>query len=179
MGLKHAIADRGDDLYETPECATWALCDNVRFPNTVWEPACGRGAIARVLESRGLHVRATDLRDYGYGQGGVDFLMEREPFNGAIVTNPPFKLANEFVAHALLLCPQVFMLLRLSFLESERRRSILESGRLRCVYVFRNRLPMMHRDGWSGPVATSSTAYAWFEWGEMSDKPPAIQRISW
>ena len=32
--------------------------------------------------------------------------------------NPPFKLASEFVAHALDLSPKVIMLLRLAFLKS-------------------------------------------------------------
>ena len=52
-------------------------------------------------------------------------------------------------AHALSLCPRVAMLLRLSFLESTRRNAILDDGQLARVHVFRNRLPNMHRDGWT------------------------------
>jgi hypothetical protein len=56
------------------------------------------------------------------------------------------------------------MLLRLAFLESERRSAILESGWLTRVHVFRKRLPMMHRVGWNGPRASSALAFAWFCW---------------
>ena len=70
---------------------------------------------------------------------GWDFLLERQLPIGveAIVTNPPFKLAAAFVAHALDLCPKVVMLLRLAFLESERRTPILDGGKLARVHVFR------------------------------------------
>jgi len=56
------------------------------------------------------------------------------------------------------------MLLRLAFLESERRSSILENCGLARVHVFRKRLPMMHRHGWQGPRASSSIPFAWFVW---------------
>jgi hypothetical protein len=46
-----------------------------------------------------------------------------------ICTNPPFRLAEEFVEHALRLCPLVVMLLRLAFLESERRCHMVMAGR--------------------------------------------------
>ena len=84
--------------------------------------------------------------------------MERlPPFPvGAVVTNPPFKIGDEFVSHALALgVPKVVMLLRLQFIESERRSAILDDGSLARLHVFSNRLPMMHRAGWEGPKATS------------------------
>ena len=107
--------------------------------------------------------------------------MERRARNrvGAIVTNPPFKLAGEFVTHALELCPRVVMLLRLAFMESERCTPILDSGHLARVYVFRNRLPMMHRHGWAGNKTTSTTAYAWFVWDREHSGPTELRRLSW
>jgi hypothetical protein len=105
-----------------------------------------------VLRSHGHVVYATDLIDYSSPDQditGWDFLLQRQLPIGvqAIVTNPPFKLANQFVAHAIELCPKVIMLARLAFLESERRTPILEGGKLARVHVFRRRLPMMHRHG--------------------------------
>src|SRR5262249_34104609 len=144
------LAVRRDDLYETPPEAVHALLAYEKLPDgAVWECACGPGAIVRVLRAAGHRVYATDLVDYGLddAESGVDFLMEREPgfYVGTILTNPPYKLAEQFVRHALTLCPKVIMLLRLAFLESERRRAILDNGMLARVYAFRNRLPMMHR----------------------------------
>src|SRR5690242_17738580 len=111
-----ALSERGNDLYETPEVAVWALLGVEHIPSCVWEPACGPGAIVRVLRKAGHRVHATDLVDYAspdQDASGWDFLSEQAcpPDVEAIVTNPPFKLAGEFVAHALKLCPKVYMLL--------------------------------------------------------------------
>lgn len=179
------LAVRGNDLYQTPEEATRALLAAEQLPpGAIWEPACGPGAIVRVLRETGHEVYATDLVDYGLedSTAGVDFLMEygSSPyFIGSIVTNPPFKLAKQFVAHALTLCPRVIMMLRLAFLESEGRRAILDNGMLARVHVFRNRLPRMHREGWTGKTTSSSIAFAWFVWDRQHTGPTELRRISW
>ena len=97
----------------------------------------------------------------------------------AIVSNFPFKLAGEMVEHALGLCPVVIVLARLAFLESERRAGILDRGDLARVHAFRNRLPMMHRAGWTGPRASSAMAFAWFVFDRDHRGPTTIDRISW
>jgi hypothetical protein len=192
---RHALKERKNDLYETPECATKALLKYADrwIPLNVWEPACGKGAISRVLQQHNRNVWSTDLVDYGYvdAQSGIDFLMEQptktidsvteqeREKNWCILTNPPFKLADDFVRHALTLCPTVIMLLRLAFLEGTRRSDILDGGKLASVYVFRNRLPMMHRDGWEGERSTSATAFAWYVWSRHWNGPTHVRRISW
>jgi hypothetical protein len=179
-----ALIERGHDLYQTPPEATLALLSAEPLPLTIWEPACGPGAIARVLRGAGHTVFASDLVDYkspDQNAGGWDFLLQRCVPDGveAIVTNPPFKLANEFVAHALRLCPSVAMLLRLAFLESTRRTPILENGRLARVHVFRNRLPAMHRHGWTGNRVSNPTPFAWFVWTRNHEGPTHFHRLSW
>lgn len=188
QSAKARLADRGNDLYETPAVAVQALLSAEALPRHIWEPACGPGAIVRVLRDAGHVVTATDLVDYGspdQDAHGRDFLMERFAPDGveAIVTNPPFKLAGEFVAHALSAVPIVAMLLRLAFLESERRTPILDSGHLARVHVFRNRLPMMHRAGQGIAAAekqnSSALAFAWFIWDRAHTGPTQLRRISW
>jgi hypothetical protein len=182
---RHPHADRGHDLYETPSVAVEALLRVLEMPaGKVWEPACGRGAIARVLRAHGHHVVCTDLVDYGAdptAMYGVDFLntTAAPPGVTTIVTNPPFKSANEFIAHAIELCPNVIMLGRLALLESERRSSVLEGRGLRRVFVFRKRLPMMHRDGWQGRRGNSGMAFCWLQWQRGYRGEPVLQRISW
>ena len=181
-------ADRGNDLYETPACAVEALLRAEDLPDVIWEPACGPGAIVRVLRQHGHTVYATDLVGYDspdQDKSGWDFLMEQRLPLGvqAIVTNPPFKNAGEFVTHALELCPKVVMLLRLAFMESQKRTPILDGGHLARVHVFRNRLPMMHRDG-QGTKPTerqnsSALAFAWFVWDQYHQGPTELHRISW
>jgi hypothetical protein len=182
--LRHPVADRKDDLYQTPPEAVHALLRAEQLPSAIWEPACGPGAIVRILRTAGHTVIATDLVDYAspdQDEGRVDFLLERHAplLADCIVTNPPFKNADAFVAHALNLCPKVIMLLRLAFLESDRRRSILDNGTLARVHVFRKRLPMMHRADWEGRKANSGMAFAWFVWDRNHSGPTELHRISW
>ena len=179
------LAERKDDLYETPPEAMRALLAVEKIPDgAVWEPACGPGSIVRVLRDAGHRVYATDLVDYGCAdsEARIDFLLEQQmpDFHvGSIITNPPYKIAGQFVRHALGLCPHVIMLLRLAFLESERRSVIIDRGWLARVHVFRNRLPMMHRAGWNGPRSSSSIAFAWFVWDRTHTGPTELHRISW
>lgn len=183
---QHSHAARGNDLYETPEGATLAVTHVERLPLRLWEPAAGRGAMVRPLRAAGHLVIASDLIDYGVpysppGYFGRDFLKEAKAPDGteAIITNPPYQLAEAFVRHALELSPLVLMLLRLAFLESQRRSDILENAGLARVHVFRKRLPMMHRDGWTGPKASSGIAFAWFVWDRSHVGPTTIHRVSW
>ncbi|HEX9321788.1 MAG TPA: class I SAM-dependent methyltransferase [Xanthobacteraceae bacterium] len=178
----HSFADRGHDCYSTPPEAVRALLEVEQLPHVIWEPACGPGAIVQVLREAGHAVIASDVIEYPTCSLHFrrDFLMEtRAPAGvGAIVTNPPFRHADAFVAHALELVPLAAMLLRLAFLESERRSPILDTGKLARIHVFRNRLPMMHRAGWEGPRASSSIPFAWFVWNRNHAGPATVDRIS-
>lgn len=181
---KHRLADRGDDLYETPPVAVRALLAAEPLPKVIWECACGPGSIVRTLRNAGHSVYASDLVDYASDDqdvGGMDFLTltRLPPGIEAICTNPPYRAAGEFVAKALELCPRVYMLLRLAFVESDRRRGILDSGHLARVYPFIERLPMMHRAGWQGPRASSAMAFAWFCWDCNHQGPTIMRRLSW
>src|SRR5262245_29643349 len=181
--IAHALSERGNDLYETPECAVEALLAVENLPGRIWEPACGPGAIVRVLRRHGHLVLATDLMDYARPDQDAarrDFLLDHRlpACIEAILTNPPYKNADAFVAHAISLCPKVYMLLRLAFLESQRRSSILDSGKLARVYIFKNRLPMMHRHGWQGPRASSAIPFAWFWFNADHTGTAELRRIS-
>jgi hypothetical protein len=183
---RHSHAERGLDCYGTPPVAVEALLRVEKPPHRIWEPACGRGAIVNVLRAHGHEVVATDIADYGLpitppGYWGRDFLLETSAPKGteAIVTNPPFQIAAQFVEHALRLSPLVIMLLRLAFMESERRCPILEGAGLARIHVFRKRLPMMHRAGWEGRKANSGMSFAWFVWERGYTGRTTIDRISW
>jgi len=181
-----ALKDRKDDLYETPECATLALLRTGELPSggRIWEPCAGRGAIARVLRAHGFDVCTHDLvahlgADCGI-QTGIDFLME--PFASAplIVTNPPFKLADDFIRHGLELGCTVIVLLRLMALEGANRSDLIDTH-LRRVWAGKERLPQMHREGWAGKRTSSSGApFAWFVFKPGQRMGPIeLTRMSW
>jgi hypothetical protein len=88
--------------------------DDRRIAETIWEPACGDGRMAEVLAAAGYRVVASDIADHGYGARGMDFLDPSAwrgadqldptipvPRCAAIITNPPFDRAREFVVRAL------------------------------------------------------------------------------
>lgn len=127
FGMLKAANNGGErvehDFYPTPDEATHALLPFIAdFPETIWEPACGDGAIARILAQRG-QVIGTDLVDRGYGKGGVDFLATTKPLAKAMVTNPPFgKLAEQFFVHAEYLgIPYIAMLFNVNFWHAAKR----------------------------------------------------------
>jgi hypothetical protein len=168
-----------DDHYPTPPGATWALCNLGILPDRVWEPACGDGAMASVLSASGKEVVATTLVPRGYGEPGVDFLQEKTLRAPAIVTNPPFKIADDFIAHALSLEPEVAcFFLRLKCLEGRRRYNRIYATRpLTSVQVFIERVkfyagdtPVADQPGWN------TEAFAWFIW---SKKPLPLAPIGW
>lgn len=180
----HAHEERGEDLYESPTVAVNALLEIEWLPELIWEPACGPGAIVRPLRREGHTVIASDLVDYQCeGQeAGVDFLRLTSAPAGCttIVSNPPYKIANDFVRRALVLCPRVIMLMRFAFLASgSKRNDILDGGCLARVHLFANRLPMMHRAGWQGKQTTSDTDFAWFVWDRSHYGPTLLNRVRW
>ena len=157
-----------------PPAAVEALIRVELLPPHIWEPCCGSGRIVEALRAHGYPVTASDLVS-----DRIDFLMERRAPEGvgAIVTNPPYMLAADFVRHALPLVPKVATLLRLNFLESEVRSDLIDGGSLARVHVFADRLPRMHGQGWEGPRSSSTTAYAWFVWQRNHTGPITLDRI--
>jgi hypothetical protein len=168
------LKDRADDSYDTPAVAVHALLKVETLPPCIWEPAAGTGSITNILRAAGHIVMSTDIRE------GVDFLMEyRAPIGcECIVTNPPYKLVDKFVRHAIDLVPMVVMLLRFNFLEGVGRSDIVDRHLAR-VHLFRNRLPMMHRKDWAGPRTSSMVAFAWFVWLRDHAGPITLNRVTW
>lgn len=182
---RHALADRKDDFYASPPEAVAAFlrAEAPFLPRSLWEPACGDGAIVSPLRAAGYRVHATDLVARGCpdSRAGEDFLMPFPVPDGVegIVTNPPFKLAQQFVDRALLVVPYVAMLLRVGFLESAERRAWFQDGPLARVHISSRRLPMMHRDGWEGEKSSSAIAFAWFVWDRRHQGEPVIRWFDW
>jgi hypothetical protein len=160
-----AVNRERDDFYPTPPRATLALLRVESFAGSIWEPACGDGAISKVLIEHGYQVISTDLIDRGYGTPNVDFTLDYQTRADNVITNPPFKHAQQFVEHALSRTTgKVAILARLAWLEGSARKVFFESTPLRAVYVFSKRLPL-----WRGRAATAADsggmiAFAWYVW---------------
>jgi hypothetical protein len=165
----------GPDFFPTPEWATYALLDNEQFVGEIWEPACGDGAMARVLAMHGNPVTATDLFDRGSGLCGIDFLTSLRVADN-IVTNPPYNSAEGFIRVGVKNARRKFaLLLRLAFLEgANRANTIFTTCPPSRVWVFSERITFYP----AGAVrkGTGTTAYAWFVWDrEASTKPTELR----
>ena len=148
--------------------------------SNIWEPACGDGRLSKRLEELGYNVKSTDLIDRGYGTGGVDFLKCNDVFDGDILTNPPYNLALEFIEHALDLIHdggKVFMFLKLTFLEGQKRRRLYDRKCLKYVYVSRSRIACL-KNGVDMKNASSAVAYAWFEFEKGWVGDPIVKWIN-
>lgn len=186
-GTAFASAQRDDpvnrethDFYPTWPAATAALLSVERFEGGVWEPACGDGAMSRVLESAGYPVISTDLIDRGYGEGGRDFLMEWQPRAPNIVTNPPFRWAIEFIERALTLTTgKVALFLRLAFLEGVERGRYLPGTPLARVWVMSRRVPIARGKMVDPGDGHGVIAFAWFVWEHGHEGPATLGFLDW
>lgn len=163
-------ADRpASDFYPTPDHVTEALLSRERFNGTVWEPACGAGDMSRVIEAHGYDVRSTDLFNHGYGAAGIDFTTQTvlDPLIGAVVTNPPFRMAEEFVQTCFRLeVPKFAMFQRLSFIEGKGRYARIFSDRPPSrIWAFVERVTLGPAGGGDGTRSKSGfMAFAWYVW---------------
>lgn len=163
-----------NDYYPTPPFVTWALCNMgpIKPPVSLWEPAAGRGWMARELNRCGHTLRATDLHAYDRPlfsvETGVDFLVQgRDWSTRGMVTNPPYAsdLAQRFVEKALAMeYPYVAVLCRLPFLTSGTRYTLFKRDPPSNVLVFSQRFSCAE-DRWINEKPGGGMIdYAWFVW---------------
>jgi hypothetical protein len=180
------------DDFPTPPWATRALLEHVihRFyfvtkMASVWEPACNRGYMVAPLDEYFGSLWASDVHDYGFGRGVQhDFLQPHGPaaMSGApvdwIITNPPFRLAEQFIDRARDIARVGYaFLVRTSFLEGVGRfDNLFSKNPPSIVAQFSERVPMVK--GRYDPGASTATSYCWLVW--FTDGPDrAPTRMLW
>ena len=173
----HSTTPRQEhDYYATDPVAIDALnailpLDNLR----VWEPACGGGHLSKRMKELGAIVYSTDLYDRGYGDSDVDFFAAKSLLAPTIITNPPYKYAQEFVEHALGLgAEKVAMFLKITFLEGQKRRKMFEKHPPKTVAVFSKRIQVAINGDPEMFAKSSAACYAWFVWEKDYKGKPEI-----
>ena len=140
----HADHERqSDDYYATEPKATEWLCRLEQFEGRILEPSCGEGHMSEVLKKAGYEVVSRDLVDRGYGEVADFLAIDNQVWDGNIMTNPPYKYAQQFVEKALSIIPEgkkVAMFLKLQFLEGKARRSLFRSSPPIRVWISSSRL---------------------------------------
>lgn len=158
------------DDFPTQPWGTRAVCNMIEGnigcldKLTGWEPAANRGYMYRPMCEYFSSVRGTDIFDYGYGFDALDFLWPGADTADWIITNPPFRLAEQFIyAARQRAAVAVAMLCRSAFSEGVGRyERLFRDTRPTYVWQFVERLPMVK--GRCDPEANSATAYAWYIW---------------
>jgi hypothetical protein len=154
--------DSPDD-FPTPPWATRALVEHIIGRSglgsmSCLEPACGAGHMGKVLKEYFGEVRCADAFPYGYAPVR-DFLTYPYETNAVdwTITNPPFRLAEEFVLRALQVARRgVAILARTVFLESiGRYESIYTDTPPSKFAQFVERVPMIK--GRLDATATTAT----------------------
>ena len=163
----HADHERqSDDYYATEPKATEWLCRLEQFEGRILEPSCGEGHMSEVLKAAGYEVVSRDLVARGYGEVADFLAIDNQVWDGNIVTNPPYKFAQEFVEKALSIIPEgkkVAMFLKLQFLEGKARRSLFRSTPPIRIWVSSSRLKCAMNGDFEA-YGSSAVAYAWFVW---------------
>lgn len=175
-----------NDWYVEPAASVEALLRAERFSGASWDPACGRGVIPTVLRAAGLDCFGSDIVDRGFPGGAVmDFLFDEPEGAGNdvdnIISNPPFKLAREFIDKALTIAShKVAMLLPVTFLEGQARARWLATTPLARVHVFSWRISMPPGELLvAGKIKAEGgkKCFAWFCWEHGWQGPAHVKLL--
>lgn len=203
------------DDFPTPPWATRALLRHVIIPewgsvngDSCWEPASNRGYMVRPLNEYFRRVYASDIHDYSAEFGGqervVDFLFpgSESPCIATqgvdwVITNPPFRLAQQFIARSSQIARVGFaVIVRSAYLEGVGRyQELFSKNPPSIIAQFTERVIMTKgilRDPsklywdedaqkWKRP--STATAYCWLVWidGEVDTRflwiPPCRKQL--
>jgi len=190
QNLSHAVmsqrtepSDSLDD-FPTPPWATRALLAHVVPKSdlardmTCLEPACGVGHMSKVLKEYFKEVHSSDVHDYGYGVTHNYLRSESSPCYDWVITNPPFRLAEQFFWRSLTIARVgIALLTRTVFIESVGRYERIFSYKPpTTVAQFVERVPMVK--GRLDRTATTATSYSWMLW-DLRAPGPAGTRLVW
>ena len=157
-----------EDWYVEPEWCSVRLFERELFTGAIWDPACGKGTIVISALAAGVVAGGSDIVARGWDSTLTphDFLETSYQADN-IVSNPPFGVAEKFVAKALTVARcKVSMLLPANWVQGDKRSRWLEQTPLRRVWFIAPRPSMP-----PGPVieaghkpGNGTTDYAWFVW---------------
>lgn len=173
-----------NDWYIEPRWAVELFLQHERFNGLIYDPACGSGTIPQAAADHGYQAVGSDLIPRMSADQPAWNFLERGPAIQApanIVSNPPYKLAEDFLRISLKAARmKVAFLLRLTFLESEGRHEMFNTTPLARIYVHSDRVSMPP-GGTAVEAEGGKVCYAWFVWSHDqprvggSYQPPVIR----
>lgn len=153
----------------------------------ILEPAGGGGHMVDALEDIFVfsNIESIDIDPKREDIMKADFLSDNVSFTGKyydlVITNPPFKLAKEFIDKSLEISKRYVMYyLKIQFLEGINRKEWFKDLPLKYVYVYSYR-SNPHRNGSpvdeNGKKWSSTVCYAWYVFDHEYKGEPIIRWI--
>lgn len=158
------------DYYATEPKAMEVLLEVEKFNKDIWECAAGELHLVNVLREHDYNVRYSDIINRtDEDMEIIDFLTYSGIWNGDIITNPPYKYAQEFIEKSLEIIPKgnkVAMFLKIQFLEGKKRKKLFQKYPPKVIYVSSSRLLCAKNGEFEKMIqgGGSAVAYAWFVW---------------
>lgn len=152
------------DFYATSPVALEKLLQIEKFDN-VWECACGTGNLSEVLKKYEIHGKSSDLVDRQYGEQ-IDFLNHNIDWHGDIITNPPYKMATQFVYKAIQTLKEgrkLAMFFPQRYLSSKTRYKLFTQYPPLIVYAFSGRVSCALNNDFN-IHNNSAVDYLWIVW---------------
>ena len=194
LGVNNEAIREENDFYATDP---YAIDKSIRFfeeiglSDNLWEPSCGQLHLSCRLKDYGYNVASSDLvkrNDYCIK---LDFLQSTKMLENSedIITNPPFKLASDFVKKSMKLLNNgrlAVFLLKIQFLETETRAKLFKNCGLKYVGVFSNRIccamngefdKYFKQDKITGQYRGGTQCYAWFVFQKGYNGEPVLKFI--
>ena len=170
LGVNTEVDREADDFYSTDPNALRIFIeqlkrDGIEINKKVWEPSCGQGHLSKVLAEHCNIVKSTYLIYRGFGSTTpVDFLESYSQWDGDILTNPPFKLAEDFVRKGMELLMEgnrLYLFLKIQFLEGKARHELFKQYPPKWVYVNSSR-QSCYKDGDMSIKGNTTLCMCWF-----------------
>ena len=175
----HASYDREQhDYYATEPKAVRLFLEQINLEGPVWECACGEGHLSEEMKAMGFDVYSSDLIARGYGEV-KDFLClsNKEQTDRHIITNPPYKFANEFMVKGYnLLKPgnKLCLFLPIRYLEGKARKILFAKYPPKEIWVSSGRL-ICAMNGRFEQITGSAASYSWFVWEKDYAGPTTLK----
>lgn len=158
------------DYYATDPIAVELLLKEEDFSTDIWECASGENHLADALKEHGHNVRTSDIVKRTDTTEQYDFLsIDNTSWHGDIITNPPYRLATEFIYKSLSIINngnKVAMFLKVQFMEGKERKHLFTNFPPKVIYISSSRI-MCAKNGNFDKMKKgggSVVAYAWYVW---------------
>lgn len=163
----HALEERQEvDYYATDPIAMELLLEVETFNNKIWGPAVGEWHLANVLVEHGFDVRGSDIIKRTPNTEIIDFLEFSGGWEGDIITNPPYRIAQKFIEKSMEILDEgakLALFLKLTFLESKGRKEMFLTTPPKTLYVSSSRISCA-KNGDFDKYPSSAIAYGWYVW---------------